>query len=523
VTSARGDDRTVAAAHAEILARLWGAFAREPLPGIKGRRIGRGTLTVRLGDGTTLAGDAAAARPFAAPGRGLAIAVTGPGGGGPREISEPGDLVRALAPNLGRHAGRLAAELDNSVANLALARAAQPAADGGAPMLERAAATPDPLAWLEESVVDGHPLHPCCRTRIGLDSQQVRAYAPEHRPIVALRQVTVPADRWYGVHCGPVLLLHPFQHDRLLADQPWLAGVDREVAARPLMSLRTLALVADPGRHVKTAVDIQMTSAVRTVSAASIHNGQALSALLHRLRPRAPGMLAVTDLGGGAVLVGGEPDRRLAMAVRQVPPLTGGEVALPLATLAAPTRATGAPLVTELVEQGYRGDPLAFVDALATVLLPPVLGLLALGVALEAHGQNVLGVVRDGRLVRLLYRDFGGVRVSAERLQAHGIEPPQLRGDVPTDDPEVLHTKVSASAVSTVLGETIAVLGRTTDLDEELAWRRVAAVARALPGPDAAHLFAATLPVKAMTAMRLADHPTDDLWCAVPNAMAGLR
>jgi siderophore synthetase component len=228
-------------------------------------------------------------------------------------------------------------------------------------------------------------------------------------------------------------------------------------------------------------------------------------------------LAAVAEIGGGAVLVAGVPKRQQALVHRRMPPLATGELALPLAALTAPSLATGEPLVLEL------GAPLSLVESLAATLLPPVLNLLGLGVALEAHGQNVLGVFREGRLTRLLYRDFGGVRVSARRLAEHGIQMPALRGDIPSDDPEVLRTKVFASAVSTVLGEVIAVLARNTTLDEERAWSRVAAAARGIGGPDVQRLFDATLPVKAMTAMRIADDATADLWCAVPNPMAGLR
>jgi siderophore synthetase component len=321
--------------------------------------------------------------------------------------------------------------------------------------------------------------------------------------------VAVPPEHWYGVNCPPRLWLHPWQHERYRATRPWLSTVAFEAPARPLMSLRTLALTADPAIHVKTAVDIQMTSAVRMVSPASIHNGQALSGLMSTVQGRWPGLRAVLEPAGGAVLTDGEPDRHLAMVHRRMPALDPGELALPLAALTAPSPATGAPLVLELVEQGYRGDPLSFVEHFAQTLLPPLFGLLELGLALEAHGQNLLGVFRGGRLVRLLYRDFGGIRVSARRLADHGIEAPALRGDIPSDDPEVLRTKVLASAVVTVLGAVIAALDRA-GLDEERAWSSVAGVARTLPGPDAPHLFADTLPVKAMTAMRLADDATAD-------------
>ena len=70
--------------------------------------------------------------------------------------------------------------------------------------------------------------------------------------------------------------------------------------------------------------------------------------------------------------------------------------------------------------------------------------------ALEAHGQNTLVVLRDGRPVRILYRDLGGVRVSPARLRAAGVEAPPLLGDLPSDDPDVLRTKLAAAAVAVV-------------------------------------------------------------------------
>lgn len=495
-------DRTAALARAAILARLWGAFAREPIPGVVRRRVDGGVLRVDLSDGSTLAGDVEAGRPFAAPSAGFAVTVAGVTG--PTPLTGPGDLIRAVATVLGRHGPRLADELDNSVANLALARAAPPST------VERGS-----LVHFEQSVVDGHPLHPCARTRTGLSPDEVRAYAPEHHPIVMLRRVPVAPKRWHGSG-PPLLLMHPWQHDRLCGVFPWLATVDGELPARPLMSLRTLAVGHD--RHVKTAMDVQMTSAVRTVSAASIHNGERLSRLMRGEGSRTPGLDVLAEVGG-AVLVDGEPDRRLAVIHRSAPGPAPGEVALPLAALAAPSAATGAPLVTGLVDEDYGGDPLALVTGLASTLLPPVLAWLDLGIALEAHGQNVLGVMAGGRLRRVVYRDFGGVRVSPRRLRERGIDPPPLRGDVPSDDPEVLRTKVLASAVATVLGEVIAVLARH-GLDEQQAWASVAGVARELPGAEG--LFRDTLPLKAMTAMRLAEHPTEDLWCAIPNPMAGL-
>src|SRR5581483_8169862 len=143
-------------ARAEVLARLWGALAQKPVPGLTGRRQCGGELAVRLAGDTEVRGPAADALPFARPSPGLALHC------GTIRYADPAALIRALP--LGPHAGRLADELDDSVANLALARAAAPVPDGGPAYLCR----PVDLADLEQCVVGGHPVHPLCRTRLGM-------------------------------------------------------------------------------------------------------------------------------------------------------------------------------------------------------------------------------------------------------------------------------------------------------------------------------------------------------------------
>jgi len=54
---------------------------------------------------------------------------------------------------------------------------------------------------------------------------------------------------------------------------------------------------------------------------------------------------------------------------RDVPPLQPGEVALPLAALVAHPPPTGRPIVVEVVRDGYHGDPLTFIDALAALVM----------------------------------------------------------------------------------------------------------------------------------------------------------
>jgi siderophore synthetase component len=483
-------DRAVPGARAAVLSRLLGALDRELLPGISRGDAGRVT---RSSDGRILTFPAAAARPFATVSAGLTVRIT------PAEaLDDPGTLTRTLWPDSG-----LATEIDNSVANLALARAAAPAEDP-ATALRDATGDPDGLGRLEQLIVDGHPLHPCCRTRGGMTVADVLTYAPEHHPVIRLRRLRVPAGRWHGT-TEPILYAHPWQAGRLRDAYPWLTDAGETGPVRPLMSLRTVAPL-DGGDHVKTAVDVQMTSAMRTVSPAAVHNGPRLSALLRELTAGLP-LICLAETGAGAVIVDGEPSRHLAHLRREAPRTGPDEVVLPL----------GAPA---LISAAAEDDPYRWFGDLAAILWGPLVTVLDRGVALEAHGQNTLVVLRDGRPVRILYRDLGGVRVSARRLRAAGVEPPDLLGDLPSGDPDVLRTKLAAGALTTVAAELITRLTRDHGTDPARLWAMVAASVRSAGTADVAALLGEPLPIKATTAMRLAADPLTDIWATIDNPLA---
>jgi len=206
-------------------------------------------------------------------------------------------------------------------------------------------------------------------------------------------------------------------------------------------------------------------------------------------------------VSAGTVLDGGgAPQRALGAVWREAPP-AGADV-LPLALL--PHRPG---LLTA-----------AFLRELAEVLVPPLLALLAQGVALEAHGQNTLVEVGAGRPVRVYYRDLGGIHVHPGRLARAGRAMPPLVGALPTSDERALATKVLASAFATVLAECVAALG-----DDGL-WSHVAAVAEAcVSAADRAAVLEQDWPVKATTAMRLAADPLTDRWCTVRNPLRRSR
>ncbi|WP_084556964.1 IucA/IucC family protein [Hamadaea tsunoensis] len=503
-------DEALPGARAAIMNRLWTALRREPVPGVRDhRRIGNDVLT-ELTDGRRAIGPAT--EPFADR-RELRVHVQSTPDGPSTAYADPAELLDALRLP-GEYAARLRTEVANSVANLALARAAAPAPRP----LSALQGDPQALAYLEQSVVDGHPLHPGCRARVGMSTLDVLAYAPEYAPTVDLPIWEVPRGRWLTTGAGlpPRLPLHPWQAEHL-AEQLRAAGVRPTkdfVTTRPLMSLRTMASVGDPSRHYKTALAVQMTSAVRQVSPAAVHNGPRVTELL-ALAAGGLALRALPEVAAGAVLVDNTPHPMLAVALRRAPLPGPGEVWAPVAALTEPG------LLAEILSAGYGGHPVAFWRDLVDVLVPPVLALLGRGIGLEAHGQNLLVRLAYGRPAEAGYRDVGGVRLHPGRLRAAGLGLPVIQGDLLTDDEDELRAKPFASLFAVVLARLAYLLETLHGADPAALWRLVAEHLEHVAESDKRALLGRPLPLKATTAMRLAERSVDDIWTAVPNPLAG--
>ncbi|GAA2881802.1 IucA/IucC family siderophore biosynthesis protein [Streptomyces mexicanus] len=473
----------LAGARASVLTRLWRALAHEPLPWITAReRVGDG-LVLRLGDGRTLSGPPA--DPYATSAYVTVVRL------GERAYDDPARLTAALAVP---HGDGLAAELAHCVASLALSRADRP--------------EDHPDGWPatdwegEQRVVDGHPYHPACRARIGFSVAEQLAYGPEHRPVVELSLLPVPVRECLVSGAWPEHLrergrllvpVHPWQAEHVLG-RPRTAGV---LPAHPLMSLRTLAL-PDGGPHVKTALSARLTSSVRDISVGSVAASAALSAFTADLAERTGGLLCVTRTLGAATAH--SPD--LAALWRESPQVHAapGEHVLPVAALAT----TGLP------------DSPAWTAAFARLALAAGLRMLELGVALEAHGQNLLVVLSaTGSPVRLVYRDVADIRVSPARLARHGIRVPDLPARNVTDDPVALRRKLFGSLVAGALAGTA---GSAAALRAALE-----PAVRDLPRtPDTEALRELPWPAKALTLMRLSPGTPGDRWTALPNPLTQL-
>ncbi|MFJ4683016.1 IucA/IucC family protein [Streptomyces sp. NPDC088789] len=465
-------------ARAAVLTRLWRALAHEPLPWIERARDEHADgVTLRLTDGRRLHGPTP--DPYATDAYVQVVRLDR------TAYEDPARLLTDLAVP---PADGFAAEIAHSVASLALSRAAAP--------------PPDPEVWpsrdweWEQRVVDGHPYHPNCRARPGFSVAEQFAYAPEHRPLVRLGLLPVPGDAclvagdWPdGLRDGSRLLVpvHPWQSAHVLK-RPH----DRESPAHPLMSLRTLALPGGP--HVKTALSARLTSSVRDISVPSVTSSAVLSAFAERLAERTDGLLHITRTLGA--VTDGTPE--LAAVLRESPEVYAGqgERVVPVAALTT-TALPGSS---------------AWLERFARLALTVGLRLLDLGVALEAHGQNLLVVLDStGAPLRLVYRDLADIRISPARLARHGIAvPEELPARIRTDDQDALRRKLFGSLVAGTLAATAGsgpVLGSTLE----------AVVGDLAPTADLDALRRGPVPAKALTWMRLTPDRAGDLWVELPR------
>jgi hypothetical protein len=464
-------------ARAAVLSRLWRALVHEPMPWRTGRTSGRDRTVLRLRDGRTLYGPPA--DPYRTDAYVTSVRL---------EEAVYDDPARLMADLAVPHGDGLAAELDHCVASLALSRAGREI---------HADEWPETGWEWEQRVVDGHPFHPNCRSRPGFSVAEQLAYGPEHGPVVALGQVPVPAGEclvsgvWpAGMRDGGRVLVpvHPWQAAHVLKT----AGEGR-IDARPLMSLRTLAVPGGP--HVKTALSARLTSSVRDISVASVAASATLSAFGETLAARTDGLLHITRTLGA--VTAHSPD--LAAVLREPPEVYAGpgERVVPVAALATTSLPASPGWLARFTRLALRAG----------------LRALELGAALEAHGQNLLVVLDPaGEPLRLVYRDLADLRVSPARLARHGIPAPDLPARMVTDDPEVLRRKLFGSLVAGALAGTA---GDGAALREALE-----TAVRELPRtPDLVALCERPLPAKALTLMRLTPLRSGDLWAALPNPL----
>lgn len=617
----------LAAARRGILHRLLQAMIRENIAGLAHRTIwpdGDRTVEVQVRSGEVLRAPVKARHTLGRFDLGTGDVTVMAADGVVRVIEHPVELIDLVKADVvqddegEQRFRRFREELQNSVANYALALAGAEVRERDLRAeAERAGITSatawaeqqvgsdpmfSPLAFFEQWVVEGHPLHPGAKIKMGLDVEDVIRYSPEWgaTPGVAMAAVrkdlvrfvsldgSSPADLLCREHTGlqahieqrlrergldaadyELIPLHPWQFEHTLPHL-YAGEIERgeivpipsfRIRTHALMSFRSLAPVQRHGagkHHIKTCVNVQTTGAVRTISPNSAFNGPTLTRILKEIQEREDqfgGAFVILEESCGVyfdpadqTLSHGERmnlGKNLASILRENPEnhVLEGEISMPGSGLIAKSPISGKPVAGELIEQ-YAAQhgisdldtaAVSFLEAYANVALPGFLTVMSrYGISLEGHLQNSVAVFRAGEPVRMILRDFGGVRILQSRLAKLGMGAEFFPGSATViDDVDDMRNKIYYPVFQNHFGELITEIARWLQLDELVLWQPVATVCRRVfaelkqdpaiaeqTESDEAALFEEGIDLKAMATMRLLGDVTSYTFAKVPNPLA---
>ena len=316
---------------------------------------------------------------------------------------------------------------------------------------------PDPARWTglaaglafdTPAARTDHPVYPTGRSRSGLTEGELRAYAPEFHQRFPLRWLAVPRDRltvhgrtdqlpWptpssLGLPPGlddthRAVPVHPLTAGVPLRQALCDTGLDAHLAemphleALPTLSMRTVALTAHPGIHLKLPLATATLGRLnrRTIKPGTLIDGAAAGRLLETVIGRTPRFRDTVLLADESTFVHAGHEL-LAVLVRRYPAGLDETTVVPMAALLSPSPGGGL-VIDRLADRFYTGDPVALLDAVLTLLLDWQTTLFGHGIALESHQQNISLLLdrNSGRTrLRLLFKDNDGPRVNAARMRA---------------------------------------------------------------------------------------------------------
>ncbi len=284
---------------------------------------------------------------------------------------------------------------------------------------------PDPARWTglaaglafdTPAARTDHPVYPTGRSRSGLTEGELRSYAPEFHQRFPLRWLAVPRDR-LTVH-GPTdqlpwptpsslglppglddthraVPVHPLTAGGPLRQALRDTGLDAHLAetphleALPTLSMRTVALTAHPGIHLKLPLATATLGRLnrRTIKPGTLIDGAAAGRLLETVIGRTPRFRDTVLLADESTFVHAGHEL-LAVLVRRYPAGLDETTVVPMAALLGPSPGGGL-VIDRLADRFYTGDPVALLDAVLTLLLDWQTTLFGHGIALESHRQNI--------------------------------------------------------------------------------------------------------------------------------------
>lgn len=413
--------------------------------------------------------------------------------------------------------------------------------------------TTNDLSYSESLVLEGHPTHPLTKTKLPLTSEEIRRYAPEFEKIIPLhimlvssshiRTTSMENDEQYIVNqvipelkdklqsfLKPLdlemnnyraIFVHPWQYDHVIGEhfKTWISEkilipTPFTVESKATLSFRTMELLHHPF-HIKLPVNVQATSAVRTVSTVTTVDGPKLSYALQDMLNIYPELKVSAEPFGEYVDVDADLARQLACIVREKPVLAQEGSTIVSASLVnrnpvdddvivdSYIKWINNELTTESIEQFIR-------QYTSTLVRPLIAYIQDYGIALEAHMQNTIVNLGPNYQMNFLVRDLGGSRIDLQTLK-HKLPDVKITNEsLIADSIEAVIGKFQHAVVQNQLAELIHHFNQYDMVNEERLFKIVqqeieAAIDANKNHAQALHrvLFGPTISVKALLSMRM--------------------
>ncbi|MEW7868576.1 IucA/IucC family protein [Staphylococcus warneri] len=413
--------------------------------------------------------------------------------------------------------------------------------------------TTNDLSYSESLVLEGHPTHPLTKTKLPLTSEEIRRYAPEFEKIIPLhimlvssshiRTTSMENDEQYIVNqvipelkdklqsfLKPLdlemnnyraIFVHPWQYDHVIGERfkTWISEkilipTPFTVESKATLSFRTMELLHHPF-HIKLPVNVQATSAVRTVSTVTTVDGPKLSYALQDMLNIYPELKVSAEPFGEYVDVDADLARQLACIVREKPVLAQEGSTIVSASLVnrnpvdddvivdSYIKWINNELTTESIEQFIR-------QYTSTLVRPLIAYIQDYGIALEAHMQNTIVNLGPNYQMNFLVRDLGGSRIDLQTLK-HKLPDVKITNEsLIADSIEAVIGKFQHAVVQNQLAELIHHFNQYDMMNEERLFKIVqqeieAAIDANKNHAQALHrvLFGPTISVKALLSMRM--------------------
>jgi siderophore synthetase component len=430
---------------------------------------------------------------------------------------------------------------------------------------------------LEAHVLEGHPYHPCYKSRIGFSLEDNMSFGPEYRPVIKpiwlaitsgdcqtsisrsvdraaflsqeLGQETLAAFQEKIKLAGgnperfELMAVHPWQWREVagavlyqsIADGRLIVLGESGDEYYPQQSIRTLA----NGKYklkayLKLPLSITNTSTGRILARHTVLNAPLISDWLHELweqdvEAKQMGAILLREVVGVAfnheTLPGVAQEKAygtLGTIWRESIHgyLDEGEEAIPFNAMCH-VESTGTAFIAPWIEQ--HGLSAWTEGVIRSSVLPIIHMLFAHGIALESHAQNMLLIHRDGKPVRVAFKDFhDGIRFSRRHLTHAAACPtlhpvpayhPKLNRNsfIETDDASVVRDFMHDAFFFINLAELCLFLEESFGFAETEFWRMAAQAIHDYTSRHPEHrqrieafdLFANTIQVEQLTKRRL--------------------